>query len=178
MLDDAMIERYSRQILLPEVGGRGQERLCAARVVMLGAGAAAAVAADLLRRAGVDVSDTGPDHGAADVVLDLAGDPRRMRGGARPLVVATLGDAGGVVDTWRAGPCATCTADAAVPRDGAALAAPAAMALGALAAAETLIVLLGLRTADRRQTVDLAAGILSGEPRVSRPGCPACAGAA
>ena len=32
MLSDAQIERWSRQILLPEVGGRGQERLLAARV--------------------------------------------------------------------------------------------------------------------------------------------------
>ena len=32
MLSDEQIERFARQIVLPEVGGRGQERLLAARV--------------------------------------------------------------------------------------------------------------------------------------------------
>lgn len=35
MLTDAQIDRYSRQIILPEVGGVGQERLLAARVRIL-----------------------------------------------------------------------------------------------------------------------------------------------
>jgi len=53
MLSDAQIERYGRQILLPEVGGRGQERLLAARVAVAGAGPAAVAAVTLLGRAGV-----------------------------------------------------------------------------------------------------------------------------
>ncbi len=36
-LSDAQIERYSRQIILPEVGGRGQERILRARVMVAGA---------------------------------------------------------------------------------------------------------------------------------------------
>ncbi len=36
VLSDAQIERYSRQIVLPQVGGRGQERLLAARVTIAG----------------------------------------------------------------------------------------------------------------------------------------------
>lgn len=62
VLSDAQIERYSRQILLQAVGGRGQEALLAARVAVLGRETAAAVTVRYLVAAGVGcVSTTAPD---------------------------------------------------------------------------------------------------------------------
>ena len=52
-LSDERIERYSRQILLPRVGGRGQERLLAATVELGGSAEAVAACATWLAGAGV-----------------------------------------------------------------------------------------------------------------------------
>lgn len=52
-LDDDQIERYSRQIILPEIGGRGQEQLGATRVRLAGSGALARVAGQALAGAGI-----------------------------------------------------------------------------------------------------------------------------
>jgi adenylyltransferase/sulfurtransferase len=46
-------ERYTRQIIFPPFGAAGQERLLAARVVVIGCGANGAVMANTLARAGV-----------------------------------------------------------------------------------------------------------------------------
>src|SRR5262245_11445351 len=53
MLTDSQIERYSRQIVLPEVGSRGQERLLAASAEIGGGGSAAIFCAAHLEAAGV-----------------------------------------------------------------------------------------------------------------------------
>ncbi len=50
---DAELERYSRQMILPQVGGPGQRRLKAARVVIIGAGAIGSAALPALAAAGV-----------------------------------------------------------------------------------------------------------------------------
>lgn len=52
-LNEEQIERYSRHILLPEVGGKGQEKIIKARVAILGAGGLGSPAAYYLAAAGV-----------------------------------------------------------------------------------------------------------------------------
>lgn len=48
-----MNERYSRQVLFPEIGRAGQQQLNAARVMLVGCGALGAAHAEMLSRAGV-----------------------------------------------------------------------------------------------------------------------------
>lgn len=52
-LTEAQIERYSRQILLPRIGGRGQEKLFQAKVLIIGAGGLGSPCAFYLAAAGV-----------------------------------------------------------------------------------------------------------------------------
>lgn len=48
-----MFERYARQIVLPEIGESGQQKMSTARVAIVGAGALGSAAAEILTRAGV-----------------------------------------------------------------------------------------------------------------------------
>ncbi|MFN2462944.1 MAG: ThiF family adenylyltransferase [Candidatus Dormibacteria bacterium] len=79
-LDDAAIERYSRQLILAGVGEAGQARLAAARVLVVGAGALGAPVIHYLAAAGtgelevwdrdrVELSNLArqPVHGEADL---------------------------------------------------------------------------------------------------------------
>jgi molybdopterin/thiamine biosynthesis adenylyltransferase len=51
--NEEQIERYSRHILLPEVGGKGQKRIAEARVLIIGAGGLGSPAALYLAAAGL-----------------------------------------------------------------------------------------------------------------------------
>lgn len=53
IFDEKMIERYSRQIILPEVGGKGQERLLRASVLIVGIGGLGSPIATYLAGAGI-----------------------------------------------------------------------------------------------------------------------------
>jgi hypothetical protein len=166
-LSDALVERYSRQILLPEVGGRGQERLCAARAVVVGGGPAAAYAASLLAAAGAVVAIADGAPGTLAIALD-----------GRTAVVARVHPNGAVVVTPAGRPCAHCLPDATWGAPvGAAPASDAArdQIVGAVVAGEALRVILGLATHGRAQTVDLGAGTFAARPLPGGPGCAACA---
>ena len=168
MLDDAAIERFSRQILLPEVGGRGQERLCATRAVVQGTGDAADVAATLLEAAGLQIDrDDGPCDRVVIVVdgVTVLGKPR----GGAAVVAALIGR-----------PCARCLDDGSADRpDSDTLdEAPWVQAFGALLAAEALRAALGLVTTGRWHALDLARGRFAARPLPVTAGCAACSGAA
>jgi hypothetical protein len=187
MLTDAQVERYSRQIVLPEVGARGQERLLAARIALAGDGAAATSAAMLLGRAGVGALDVdeeirslpqpSPDcriarghRQGAHVAVVLPDDPAPSDDGASgmlwlqgprtPIVLGILGSRLVVATLlWRS--CLACFPDLGPLRGDASAAetAPAArMALGALAASEALRVLLTEPPVSRLTVFDVARG--------------------
>jgi hypothetical protein len=67
-LDDERIERYSRQLILQEIGPRGQEALAGARVAVIGTGVAAERVVAYLGAAGVG-------RIAADPMLHALVDP-------------------------------------------------------------------------------------------------------
>jgi len=143
MLTDAQIERYGRQIILPEVGGRGQERLLAARVAVAGAGPAAIAAVTLLGRAGVGTlhvsAGVGPlpelspdcrcgssEGPAADVAVGLLeltatdddvphGAPFGLEAARRPFVLGLLVGDRILVATLVGRPCMRCWGQALVP---------------------------------------------------------------
>jgi hypothetical protein len=189
MLTDAQVDRYSRQILLDDVGGRGQARLLAARVAVAGESPETATAAALLARAGVgtlllpgDVPSPGGCRversatcDGADVVVDLTGSRAHH---AVPVVVGRRHAARAALALVVGRPCAACLPADVLAVDGApdggVLVGPAAMALGALAASEALRALLLRPAVGRRHLVDLTSGCVESAALAATAGCPAC----
>ena len=205
-LTDAQVERYSRQIILPEVGARGQERLLAARVTVAGTGTAAIATVTLLGRSGVGVlvvpagmpelPELSPDcrvaRGAApdetaDVAVAVSADAaasaalgRRAAESRRPLVLGTLRGPRVTVATLVGRPCIACVAldGPSVGPDAGPLAAPAELALGALAATEVLRVLLRSAGPGRVTTLAVDSGASSMVEPAPTAGCRLCGEAA
>jgi hypothetical protein len=74
MLSDAQIDRYCRQIVLPEVGSSGQQRLLDSSVSILGGGDGALVCASYLAGAGVGMlRPSGPDGSEAAAARAFGG---------------------------------------------------------------------------------------------------------
>ncbi len=106
-LDDERIERYSRQLILAEIGPRGQERMLGARVAVVGTSTAAECLVAYLAAAGIGWI-------AADAALHAAGDPDQPDVTLAPLadvagaacdaaivVAATVDAAADALTTWR-----------------------------------------------------------------------------
>jgi molybdopterin/thiamine biosynthesis adenylyltransferase len=194
-LDDERIERYSRQLILQEVGPRGQERLLASRVAVVGTDVAAARVVGYLAAAGVGAI-------AADPVLHAAVDPdqRDCTLGTLPTepdAVDAVVVSGGTIDAtadalsrWRdqapvrvwiadgnvgaAPPCPRCALAGLEPNEGVAVLAHLRDAtLGTVVATEVVKALLAIGTSlvGRVLAYDPATATLESITVSARPDC-------
>jgi hypothetical protein len=175
MLSDAEIERWSRQILVPEVGGRGQTRLCDAGVEIVGADGPAALTAELVERAGPRVTVMDTPSGHADVVIAWGTAPDASA--AARGVLGVVHGARAVVAGVAAAPCAACVALPALGGDVPAevpLARLTSRIAATLAAAEVVRLLLVPAAGGRVHRVDLAAGSFTAEDARAAGECAVC----
>lgn len=151
----AEVQRFSRQIALPEVGPEGQARICSARVLVVGEGAAAETAATYLRAAGIGevrARAAPPAGGGAwlaaleriDLVVRVGFDDDAMLGAAQrrglPVVVVRATPAQiDLVSFPRRAPAPAASLE--VPAQSATASVPSAadVVAGTLAAAEALV---------------------------------------
>jgi len=102
-LSDEDIDRYSRQILVSEIGGRGQERLLRSSVLCVGDADELRTAAQYLAAAGITVrtraaSPTEAPH-SFDLLITSGGcddEQRQLGEGLAPAVMRSGGDADAV----------------------------------------------------------------------------------
>lgn len=163
-LTESQIQRYSRQILLREVGGKGQARLLERPVRVEGANAATDVAVAYLAAGGSPIDGVAPEDGfLAGASLDAFNpDARSARVPVASLAAAgvtpTLPVAvvvGGDGLAWTAGGCPDCLAATAATLS--ARVAPAdAVLLGSLAALVLQRLALGLEAAGPARLIRLS----------------------
>ncbi len=198
MLSDSQIDRYSRQIVLSEIGGQGQERLLCAEMAIHGSGHAALVCASYLAGAGVGTLSLGgiEPRDSLGNALDLEArnpDCHLLREPIEPSATIVIGhdvpdafsSAAAVV--WGASSgdcvrraylpagyaCAPCLRELA-GRQSADGTSP--QMLGAVLALEALRVLLGFSRNERSSLVeiDAARAEYRSLPFPSRPDCSRC----
>lgn len=193
MLDERQIERYTRQILLADVGPSGQRRLLAARVEIRGTGEASRLCAAWLAGAGIghlSLPDAplgedplvvrNPDCrletgalGSADVRLGVGRLPGRPRTGCALLWARSSADS----ITWsrlgRRRGCESCRT--ALPGEGNAVVAHATL-VSSLLATETIRLLLGLAPETEAASFrwDLARGSPDAKAFPFRRSCDSC----
>lgn len=202
MLSDAQIERYCRQIVLPELGSRGQERLLRSTASISGGGDAALLCGLYLAGAGLgriailrgraspasiaagDLAGRNPDctildgpAESSDVTIWIGAPPGRFP--PRDAVVlwgAAAGPALTLVRFAHGRACAACLRRAA-PTAGPPPAAAAELLAGALLAAAALRAVLGLGGAGSEMLrADLERASFETLPFPHRASCPQCAG--
>ena len=183
MLSDAQIERWSRQILVPEVGGRGQARLCAARVEVVGGGEGpTALVAELVERAGPSVTVVEAASEQADVMVAWGTAARPHQPSIAGAVIGTVYAARAVVTAVTTAPCTACVALHALPlrdaRTGTALAPVTGRIAATVAVAEVVRLLLDPGTGGRTHHIDLAAGTFATEAAHAATACHICGAAA
>lgn len=195
-LDDAAIERWSRQLVLPEIGPRGQARLAAARVTVTGSGPAAERVVAYLAAAGVGVLvipaelDAQIDPAQPVLRIERPSDVVPPPGVAAAADVACDADAGAPalarrrrfwIADGRAGetpPCPACVA-AALPSPPAATAALTGVreaVLGTIVATEIIKAIADVGTSLRGTVVTYAPATAACErtPVASRAACTVC----
>jgi adenylyltransferase/sulfurtransferase len=84
-MDEADVERYARHLVLPEIGGPGQNRLARARVLVVGAGGLGSPLIQYLAAAGVGTQDRGAIGVVDDDAVSLSNLQRQVLHGTEDI---------------------------------------------------------------------------------------------
>ena len=150
-LTDEQIDRFSRQILVPEIGGRGQQRLLESRVVIFGQSEPLVVTRRYLQATGLNVSGATQAQDAALLLVQqgCVDDLRSFVGHAleTPMVLVGSSDnTGWYTRGITAVDCINCTIECCptVPATDPATRLPIALPLGNAIAIDAIKEVLGL----------------------------------